>query len=202
MTKPSPLRARILPENPFRKADNLPAQPLRIDSVAMSAADEGAFRAFALTRRPSLRRTAFLLCGDWHQADDLVQSALVKLYVAWPRIRATESPDGYTHRILVRCYLDERRRPWRRESPVDLIDDHAAAACPTDEVLDLRAALARLPRRQRATLLLRFWLDASVTQTADALGCSEGTVKSQTARTVSALRNLLGENALVTEESS
>jgi RNA polymerase sigma-70 factor (sigma-E family) len=168
----------------------------------MSPTDEGAFRAFAFTRRPGLRRTAFLLCGDWHQADDLVQSALVKLYVAWPRIRSQEPPDGYTHRILVRCYLDERRRPWRRESPVEAVDDYGAAVRPTDELLDLRAALARLPRRQRATLLMRFWLDASVAQTAEALGCSEGTVKSQTARAVNTLRELLGDQVLVTEESS
>ena len=168
----------------------------------MSAADEGAFRAFALTRRPSLRRTAFLLCGDWHQADDLVQTALVKLYVAWPRIRSSEPPDGYTHRILVRSYLDERRRPWRRESPVEVLDDAAADARPADDLLDLRAALALLPKRQRATLLLRYWLDESVAQTADALGCSEGTVKSQTARALNTLRDLLGDPALVTEESS
>jgi RNA polymerase sigma-70 factor (sigma-E family) len=168
----------------------------------MSAQHESAFRAFALTRRPSLRRTAFLLCGDWHQADDLVQSALVKLYVAWPRIRDKEPPDGYTHRILVRCYLDERRRPWRRESPVETVDDFAAAGRPSDELLDLRAALGRLPKRQRATLLMRFWLDESVAQTADALGCSEGTVKSQTARALNSLRELLGDPALVTEESS
>lgn len=168
----------------------------------MSAQHESAFRAFALTRRPALRRTAFLLCGDWHQADDLVQSALVKLYVAWPRIRAAESPDGYTHRTLVRCYLDERRRPWRRESPVDTIDLDAVAARPTDDLLDLRSALTQLPRRQRATLLLRFWLDASVAQTADALGCSEGTVKSQTARALNTLRGLLDDHPLVTEESS
>jgi RNA polymerase sigma-70 factor (sigma-E family) len=168
----------------------------------MSAVDEGAFRGFAVTRRPSLRRTAFLLCGDWHQADDLVQTALVKLYVSWPRIRASEPPDGYTHRILVRCFLDERRRPWRRESPVETLEETGAAAHPTDELLDLRAALARLPRRQRATLLMRFWLDASVAQTAEALGCSEGTVKSQTARAVNTLRELLGDHALVKEESS
>jgi len=168
----------------------------------MSASHEGAFRAFAVTRRPALRRTAFLLCGDWHQADDLVQTALVKLYVAWPRIRAIESPDAYMHRILVRCFLDERRRPWRRESPVEVLDDVGAAAAPTEDLLDLRAALARLPRRQRATLLMRYWLDASVAQTAEALGCSEGTVKSQTARAVNTLRELLGDQALVTEESS
>ena len=168
----------------------------------MSSADEGAFRAFAFTRRPVLRRTAFLLCGDWHQADDLVQTALVKLYVAWPRVRSQEQPDAYVHRILVRCFLDERRRPWRRESPVEVIDDMSSTALPTDELLDLRAALARLPRRQRATLLMRYWLDASVAQTADALGCSEGTVKSQTARAMNTLRELLGDHALATEESS
>jgi RNA polymerase sigma-70 factor (sigma-E family) len=167
----------------------------------MSGHHEAAFRAFAVSRRPSLRRTAYLLCGDWHQADDLVQAALVKLYVAWPRIRDQEQPDGYTHRVLVRCYLDERRRPWRRESPADPVDDLVIAVQPADELLDLRAALARLPRRQRATLLLRYWLDASVAQTADALDCSEGTVKSQTARALTTLRTLLDDHALVTEES-
>jgi RNA polymerase sigma-70 factor (sigma-E family) len=168
----------------------------------MSAADEGAFRAFALSRRPTLRRTAYLLCSDWHQADDLVQTALVKLYVAWPRIRASEPPDAYAHRILVRCYLDERRRPWRRESPVDVVDANAAVERAEDEMLDLRSALARLPRRQRATLLLRFWLDLPVAQTAEALGCSEGTVKSQTARALTTLRELLGDPALMTGETS
>lgn len=168
----------------------------------MSVANEDAFRAFALSRRPALRRTAFLLCGDWHQADDLVQTSLVKLYVAWPRVRAGEPPDAYVHRILVRCFLDERRRPWRRESSVEAVADDRAVERPEDELLDLRTALGSLPRRQRATLLLRFWLDLSVAQTADALGCSEGTVKSQTARALSTLRELLRDNALVTEESS
>jgi RNA polymerase sigma-70 factor (sigma-E family) len=168
----------------------------------MSVANEGAFRAFALSRRPVLRRTAFLLCGDWYQADDLVQTALVKLYVAWPRVRTSGPPDAYVQRILVRCYLDERRRPWRRESPVEIVDHDRAAADPEEDLLDLRSALARLPRRQRATLLLRFWLDMTVAQTADALDCSEGTVKSQTARALATLRELLGDPALTTEESS
>jgi RNA polymerase sigma-70 factor (sigma-E family) len=168
----------------------------------MSAADEAAFRAFALSRRPVLRRTAFLLCGDWYQADDLVQTALVKLYVAWPRVRTSGPPDGYVHRILVRCFIDERRRPWRRESPVDIADHDGPAPRPEDELVDLRSALAGLPRRQRATLLLRFWLDMSVAQTADALGCAEGTVKSQTARALTTLRAQLGDPALTTEESS
>lgn len=168
----------------------------------MSLASEGAFRAFALSRRPALRRTAYLLCGDWYQADDLVQSALVKLYVAWPRVRGTDPPDAYVQRILVRCYLDERRRPWRRESPVEHMDHDGPVARPEEDLLDLRSALAGLPRRQRATLLLRFWLDMSVAQTADALDCSEGTVKSQTARALTTLRDVLGDPALTTEESS
>jgi RNA polymerase sigma-70 factor (sigma-E family) len=168
----------------------------------MAVVDEDAFRAFALARRPALRRTAYLLCGDWHQADDLVQTALVKLYVAWSRVRADGPPDAYVHRILVRCYLDERRRPWRRESPVEAIDEAGRVTSSEEDLLDLRSALARLPRRQRATLLLRFWLDLSVAQTADALGCSDGTVKSQTARALTTLREVLADPALVTEESS
>jgi RNA polymerase sigma-70 factor (sigma-E family) len=168
----------------------------------MSAADEDAFRGYALSRRPALRRTAFLLCGDWHQADDLVQTALVKLYVAWTRVRADSPPDAYVQRILVRCFLDERRRPWRRESPVDIVDDRAATPYVEEDSFDLRSALSRLPKRQRATLLLRFWLDMSVAQTADALSCSEGTVKSQTARALTSLRELLADPVLATEESS
>ncbi|MBV9292784.1 MAG: SigE family RNA polymerase sigma factor [Frankiales bacterium] len=168
----------------------------------MSLADEGAFRAFAIARRPALRRSAYLLCGDWHRADDLVQTTLVKLYVAWTRVQGGGPPDAYVQRILVRCFLDERRRPWRRESPVEFVDLDAAAERPADDMLDLRSALTRLPRRQRATLLLRFWLDMSVAQTADALGCSEGTVKSQTARALTTLRDLLGDPALLMEESS
>lgn len=168
----------------------------------MSGQHEAAFRAFAVTRRPALRRTGFLLCGDWHQADDLVQAALVKLYVAWPRIRQSESPDAYAHRTLLRCYLDERRRPWRREAPADIVDTEPTAQRSAEDVLDLRTALAQLPRRQRATLLMRFWVDASVAETAEALGCSEGTVKSQTARALNTLRTLLGDPALTMKESS
>jgi RNA polymerase sigma-70 factor (sigma-E family) len=167
----------------------------------MSQDDELAFRSYATSHRSALRRTAYLLCGDWHHADDLVQATFVKLYVAWPRIRIADQPQAYVRRTLVRCFLDERRRPWRRESPAEILDDQAAAERPADELLDLRAALGRLPRRQRATLLLRFWVDASVAETADALGCSEGTVKSQTARALTTLRGLLGDPAL-TEELS
>jgi RNA polymerase sigma-70 factor (sigma-E family) len=167
----------------------------------MSQADESAFRIYAVSRRPALRRTAYLMCGDWHQADDLVQTALTKLFVAWKRVRSDGQPDAYARRILTRCYLDERRRPWRRESPVEVLHDSPAAIRATEDALDLRAALDQLPARQRATLVLRFWADASVTDTADALGCSAGTVKSQTARALSTLRALLGDPVLIEELS-
>ena len=169
--------------------------------MALSKSDEEAFRAFALSRRPALRRTAYLLCGDWHQADDLVQTTLVKLYVAWARVRSGNEPDAYTRRILTRCFLDERRRPWRRESPVEHLDDRPAITASSDDAIDLRAALAALPRRQRATIVLRYWSDASVTETADALVCSEGTVKSQSARAIDTLRGVLSAPVTVTEES-
>jgi RNA polymerase sigma-70 factor (sigma-E family) len=167
----------------------------------MSDSDEAAFRAFAVTRRPGLRRTAYLMCGDWHQADDLVQTALTKLYVAWRRVRSDETPDAYVRRILVRCFLDERRRPWRRESPVEALADLPAGHHAEDDAMDLRSALALLPPRQRATLVLRFWADASVAETAVALDCSEGTVKSQTARAITTLRSLLADPVLVEETS-
>jgi RNA polymerase sigma-70 factor (sigma-E family) len=168
----------------------------------MSDAEEAAFRAFAHTRRPGLRRTAYLMCGDWHQADDLVQSTLTKLYVAWRRVRSNEAPDAYARRILTRCFLDERRRPWRREAPVEVLDDQPGSSGGShDAAIDLRAALAELPARQRATVVLRFWADASVAETADTLGCSEGTVKSQTARAITTLRSLLADPVLVEETS-
>jgi RNA polymerase sigma-70 factor (sigma-E family) len=171
----------------------------------MSKHDEEAFRAFAWAQRPMLRRTAYLLCGDWHQADDLVQTTLVKLYVAWRRVHRVggvgANPMAYTRRILTRCYLDERRRPWRREAPADVLADRAAPTVPADDMLDLRAALNVLPPRQRATIVLRFWADASVAETAAALDCSEGTVKSQTARALATLREQLADPALISEES-
>jgi RNA polymerase sigma-70 factor (sigma-E family) len=167
----------------------------------MSQVDENAFRAYALSRRATLRRTAYLMCGDWHQADDLVQTTLTKLYVAWKRVRSEDAPDAYTRRILTRCYLDERRRPWRREAPVEELDDSPTPPRHAEEAIDLREALSRLPARQRATIVLRFWADASVTETADALGCSEGTVKSQTARAINTLRSLLADPVLAEETS-
>jgi RNA polymerase sigma-70 factor (sigma-E family) len=162
--------------------------------MGMSVADEADFRAFVAYRQEALRRTAFLMCGDWHAADDLVQITLTKLYVVWPRLTNAQPPDGYAYRVLANSAVDERRRPWRREVKVasitdwETVDSHAGQA---DDRMDMAAALNQLPQRQRVTLVLRFWADASVAETAQALSCSTGTVKSQTARALSTLRRLL-----------
>jgi RNA polymerase sigma-70 factor (sigma-E family) len=153
--------------------------------------DEDAYREYVAARMERLRRMAYLLCHDWHTADDLVAGALLKLYRGWHRAQRVESLDAYVRQILMRTWLDERRRPWRRESATDLLPDRAAPAVPpTDEsgVLDL---LRALPPRRRAVLVLRFYCDLSVEETAAALGISEGTVKSQTARAIDALRAVI-----------
>jgi RNA polymerase sigma-70 factor (sigma-E family) len=164
--------------------------------MGMSVSDEANFRAFVSSRQQGLRRTAFLMCGDWHAADDLVQTRLTKLYVAWPRLERDRPPDGYVYRILANAVIDERRRPWRREVDVESImewDSPDIRSGEAEERLDMAAALKLLPQRQRVTLVLRFWADASVAETAHALtSCSTGTVKSQTARGLTTLRSLLG----------
>ena len=148
---------------------------------------EDEFRDVFVARAPALRRTAFLLCGDWHQAEDLVQTAFAKLYASW---RRAERPEAYVHRVLVRAFVDETRRPWRRErSYADLPETPVSDAVDDREVL--RAALRQVPPRQRACLVLRYFEDLSVTETARVLGCTEGNVKSQTSRGLDALRVLV-----------
>ncbi len=156
--------------------------------------DQG-FADYYASRGAVMRNTAYLLCGDWHLAEDLTQTAFTKLYLAWRRVERHEALDQYLRRTLVRAFLDERRRPWRREhatAPVELIDGLVNDSSPEDRMV-LRAALDAVPPRQRATLILRFWVDLSVEQVADTLGCSTGTVKSQTARGLQTLREVLDQ---------
>lgn len=151
---------------------------------------EAEFSEFANSRAPWLRRVAYLLSNDWHQADDLTQTTITKLYLHWPRIRAMENPDGYARTSLVNAFLAERRSPWRRV----LLRSHGEQAeigTDLDAALDLKQALAKLPPRQRATVVLRYYCDLTVEQTAETLNCSTGTVKSQTARGLDALRRTL-----------
>jgi RNA polymerase sigma-70 factor (sigma-E family) len=152
-----------------------------------------AYREYVEDRLPMLRRLAFLLSQDWHRADDLVQSALVRIYLRWDRVTAATDRDAYARTVLVRVFLSERRTGWARR--VVLVDVAPEAMATTDPdaaaAVTVRAELARLPPRQRAVLVLRYYADFSVAQTADALGCSAGTVKSQTSRALASLRRAL-----------
>jgi RNA polymerase sigma-70 factor (sigma-E family) len=155
----------------------------------MNAEDDLRFREYARAKTLLLRRTAYLLCGDWHFAEDLVQTALMKLYGAWPRVRESAGIDQYVRRILLRTWLDEQRKPWRRKENRDgIVPDREWFDTPEGISEVLLGALAQLPARQRAAVVLRYCQDLPIAEVAAALGCSEGTVKSQTSRGLETLR--------------
>jgi RNA polymerase sigma-70 factor (sigma-E family) len=153
----------------------------------MRAAEEAEFREYVAVRMERLRRTAFLYCRDWHTADDIVATTLEKLYRAWQRAQRADNLDAYVYGILSHAWLDERRRPWRREWSVPDVPDRVLPAS-TGGDADVLGLLASLPAGRRACLVLRFYCDLSVEQTAEILGISTGTVKSQTARGLATLR--------------
>jgi RNA polymerase sigma-70 factor (sigma-E family) len=162
--------------------------------------DEQEFRQYFAARRDAVRRSAYLLCGDWHRADDLAQTAFVALHRRWHKIRDRAALDAYVRRSVVRAVIDESRRPWRRErftGEVPDVADTASGAPDIGEAVATRsallAALAKVPPRQRAVLVLRYLEGLDVSGAAAALGCTEGTVKSQTSRGLAALRAELGE---------
>ena len=162
----------------------------------MTQSRDAEFADFVATREASLRRLAILLCQDWHRADDLVQAAVTKLYVHWPKAKAAGNLDAYVRAIVVREFLDECRSSWiRRVTLSSQLPDRPAADPDLETSLDMQAAIAGLPPRQRATLVLRFYCDLSVDEAAQVLGCTAGTVKSQTAKALSALRIALGPDA-------
>jgi RNA polymerase sigma-70 factor (sigma-E family) len=164
------------------------------------ATDVEGYRAYVTARMPALRRVAFLLCGDWHTADDVLSAALVRLLLHWPRASAADNVDGYVRRILVRTMLNERRRPWRREHALGVLPEPAPQAGDSDAVderISLLTLLDELPARRRAVVVLRYCCDLSVEETARELGCSTGTVKSQAARALDTLR----QRMTVEEES-
>lgn len=153
---------------------------------------EREYAAYVAARSRLLCTTAYLLCGDWHRAEDLTQSALTKVYLAWPKVSRADNVDGYVRTMLVRTYLDEERRRWRSERPTDTFEQVGPdPSGRSDERLDLLAALATLPPKQRAAVVLRCWEDLPIAAVAQALDCSEGTVKSQTSRGLAALRGVL-----------
>lgn len=143
---------------------------------------------------PALVRYATALCGNPTEAEELVQSALVRVALRWPFVRDKDNPDGYVRRAIVNGYLTTWRRVRSRELPVADPPDIATAPDGTagvDDVMTVRRALAGLPPRQRAVLVLRYLEDRSEQETAELLGCSIGTVKSQAAKALAKLRGAL-----------
>jgi RNA polymerase sigma-70 factor (sigma-E family) len=161
--------------------------------------DDTSFLDFVSTRRTRLRATAYLMCGDWHRADDVVQEALIRLYVAWPRIAASPALSAYARRTVVNTALNLARKGSSGEIPVVEVRDQVAPADPVDARMDIIAALGRLGPRQRACVVLRYFEDQSVAEVAELLGCRPGTVKSQTARALDTLRTILGDDLAATE---
>jgi RNA polymerase sigma-70 factor (sigma-E family) len=148
------------------------------------------FRWFVVAHRRSLLRSALLLTGDRGHAEDLVQTALLKSYRHWDRISSRGEPVAYVHRVLVTTSTSWWRRRSATEQVMDTIPDRAAGPDRQrdDELLQ---ALRTLPPRMRAVVVLRFYEDRSEAQTAELLGCSVGTVKTQTSRAMARLRELL-----------
>lgn len=158
--------------------------------------DEEEFREFAVSRQKQLLRTAYLLCGDWHGAEDLVQTAFGQLYRSWRRVKRVEHPDAYAKQVLYRCHLSAKRKKRLTTVPIESVPEPAVpgAGFGDGSTAVLIEALAELPDRARAVVVLRFWEDYSVAQTADALGVSQGTVKSQTSRALAMLRTRIGDS--------
>jgi RNA polymerase sigma-70 factor (sigma-E family) len=160
--------------------------------VVVANRDDG-FAEFFTSRFDGARRTAHALCGNWLEAEEIAQTAFVSIYGRWNKVRI-DSADAYLHTVLTRAFLDTRRRGRKREH-VMAEPPEVAVHADTSSVEDrpsLLQALQQVPARQRAVLVLRFVEDLSVDEVADALGCTSGTVKSQTARGLATLRKAYG----------
>jgi RNA polymerase sigma-70 factor (sigma-E family) len=163
----------------------------------MSMSEQIGFAEYVAVRRDTWVRAACLLTGDPHTAEDLVQSALIRVWPRWRRIAAQGDPDPYMRKVLMNVFLTSlRRRRWREVSAdphtIPILYRHPTAPAPGDGFetrQDLRHVLAGLAPRQRAVLVLRYYLDLSEAETAQTLGCSIGTVKSQTAKASARLRS-------------
>ena len=163
----------------------------------MERSEREAFEALVDARSTSLLRTAYLLTGDWGLAEDLLQTALAKTWFRWAEVRDKQAAEAYVRQVMTRTFATWWRRRWRGETPTEFVPDaHGFDPYHRVEERDsLRRALAELPPRQRAIVVLRFYEDLSEAQVAEALGCSVGTVKSTVSRALARLR----ENGLLSD---
>jgi RNA polymerase sigma-70 factor (sigma-E family) len=159
--------------------------------------DDREFVQFVDGHARELRRTAFLMCGDWTRAEDATQDALLKLYVAWSRIERSGGLRAYAHRAVTTAVVDQSRRPWRREVGGRTLPENGHDPIThVDRRLAVVRALQSLPHRRRQCVVLRYFADLSVQETAEQLGITTGTVKSQTARALDQVREALQEQGL------
>ena len=156
-------------------------QPTAIRADATDRVAE--FEDFVAARSPRLLTTAYLLTHDHGRAEDLLQTSLAKLWLAWSRV---DEPHAYVRKVMVTTYASWWRRKWRGEKPSDAVPEVATRESGRDP--DMWSALARLPRGQRVVLVLRFYEDLTEAETARILDCSVGTVKSQSAKGLAKLR--------------
>lgn len=159
--------------------------------MSRSAERDAEFAAYMSARQPTLLRTAFLLTGDAHTAEDIVQTALAKLYLAWDRVQKRETLDAYVRRIVVNEAKTLFRRPWRRrERATEVLPERGIEETYDDGLAgQVWAVVSTLPPRQRAVIVLRYYEQLSEAEIAQALGISEGTVKSQASRALATLRS-------------
>jgi RNA polymerase sigma-70 factor (sigma-E family) len=155
-------------------------------------AEPADFLEFANASSGRLFRTAWLLCGDWHLAEDLVQTTLGKLYRAWKRVSRADSPEAYARTVLTRTYLSHRRRLSNTEQPYAALPEDSGPEVDQALRVTLLRSLAELPPKDRAVLVLRYWEDLSVEETARQMGVSEGAVRSRSMRALGKLRHVLG----------
>ena len=171
----------------------------------MRADQEREYTEYVAGRLARLHRTAYMLCGDAHRADDIVQATLTALYVQWKRVSAADNIDAYVQSILVRRYLDERRLRWSRVR-LGGVPPHAVTVAGAEHGVVERdalvTALRALPKGQRAVIVLRYFDDLTVEATAEVLGCSTGNVKSQCSRGLATLRDALHQAHVGTAQGS
>ncbi len=165
-------------------------------------ATEDEFIQFAEAVAPRLRRTAFLLCGDWHTAEDLAQTTLAKVFASWRRISNRDAVNAYAMRTLLNTYLSESRRKRPGELLTGRLPERPVEQPSPELRMAVLEALATLPPKARAVVVLRYWADQSIDQTAALLGCTPGNVKSQSARALEKLRVLLDDVATGAETAA